>query len=60
MRGVAKPCKLVMNGHKTGYIFTPIECRSIAEAIKIARECAFLYRIFDMDGKLVRQGWFAR
>ena len=58
MRGIAKPCRLVMNGHRTGYIFTPIECRSVSEALKIARESGFPYRIFDMSGKLIRQGWF--
>ena len=53
----AKPCSIIFNGSKTGYIFTPIRCASIAEALRTAREWGFPYRIYDDNGKLIRRGW---
>lgn len=49
-------CKLVMNT-RWGYICHPIECKSIREAIRIAREEEMAYRIF-VDGKCIKSGWF--
>ena len=53
----AKECILVVNAPKTGHIFTPIECKSIASALRTARGMGFPYRLFDKGGKLVRRGW---
>lgn len=49
-------CKLVFNT-RNGYCMQPIECKSIAEAIRIARDEEMAYRIF-VDGKCIKQGWF--
>lgn len=49
-------CKLVMNT-RWGYCMQPIECKSISEAIRIAREEEMVYRIF-VDGKCIKSGWF--
>ena len=37
---------------------TPIECKSIAEAIRRAKEEEMAFRIF-VDGKCVKSGWYA-
>ena len=39
------PCKLIMNT-KNGYILSPIDCKSINAALKIASENGLAYRIF--------------
>ena len=49
-------CKLVLNT-RWGYCMPPIECKSINEAIRIAREEEMAYRIF-VDGKCIKNGWF--
>lgn len=51
----AKPCKIVFNT-KWGYCMSPIECKSIAEAIRIAKKEEMAFRIF-VDGKCVKSGW---
>lgn len=53
----AKPCTLIMNSPLNGYIFTPIECESISEALKIATAWECPFRIYDMDNKLIKSGW---
>ncbi len=53
----AIPCTLIMNSPLNGYIFTPVECESIAKAIRIATEWECPFRIFDKDGQQIRQGW---
>lgn len=52
----AKPCKIVFNT-KWGYCMTPIECKSIAEAIRLAKEEEMAFRIF-VNGKCVKSGWY--
>ncbi len=51
------PCNLVMNSPLDGYVFTPIECKSISEAIRIATSWKCPYRIFDTKGNLIKSGW---
>ena len=51
------PCQIIFNGPKNGYIFTPIECESISAALSAAKEWAMPFRIFDMNGKLLKRGW---
>ncbi len=53
----AIPCTLIINAPKTGHIFTPIECDSINQALTIAKEWGFPYRIFSKSGALLRRGW---
>lgn len=52
------PCKLVMNSAR-GYIFTPIEFQSVNQAVKYARSYtgAFAWRLFNLEGKLIKQGF---
>ena len=52
------PCKLIMNT-KNGYILSPIDCKSINAALKIASENGLAYRIF-VNGQLVKSGWTIR
>ena len=49
------PCTLIMNT-KYGYILSPVQCNSIRQAIKTAKQAGLAYRIF-VNGKQVRQGW---
>ena len=52
-----KPCMIICNT-KWGYCMHPVECNSIAEAIRYARETGIAYRIFDKKTKkLIRKGW---
>ena len=53
-----KACTIIFNAPKTGHIFAPIDCESIAAAEQLAKELAFPYRIF-IDGKLYKRGWYA-
>ena len=48
-------CTIVMNT-KNGYCMRPIKCRSIAEAVRTAREYGLAYRIF-VNGVVVKSGW---
>ena len=50
-----KKCTLIMNT-KNGYILTPKECKSIAEAIRTANAAGLAYRVI-IDGKTVKAGW---
>lgn len=52
----AKPCEIVFNT-KWGYCMTPIECKSITEAIRIAKEEGMAFRLF-VGGKCVKSGWY--
>ena len=52
-------CFLIMNGQQNGYIFAPIACASISEAVRMAKNFKFPYRIFSYDGVLKKKGWFA-
>lgn len=51
-----KPCKIIFNT-KWGYCMTPTDCKSIAEAIRLAKEVGMAFRIF-IDGKCVKSGWY--
>ena len=51
----AKECVVICNT-KLGYCITPYKCKSIAEAIRYAKDLEMAYRIF-VDGKLVKSGW---
>ena len=51
------PCVLIVNTPKTGHVFCPENCESIAEAERKAELWGFPYRIFDMEGKLIKRGW---
>lgn len=52
----AKPCEIVFNT-KWGHCMTPIECKSIAEAISLAKEKEMAFRII-INGKRVKSGWY--
>ena len=51
----AKECTIILNT-RWGYCMQPVKCKSIAEAIRYAKEMEMAYRIF-IDGKLVKKGW---
>lgn len=50
------PCTIVFNT-KWGYVMQPRQCKSIREALRLAKEEGMAYRIFDMQGNQIRQGW---
>lgn len=50
-----KKCTLLLNT-KWGYVLKPVCCKSIKEAIDIARETGLAYRIF-VNGELKKSGW---
>ena len=49
------PCTLIMNT-KNGYILSPVQCNSIRQAVKTAKENGLAYRIF-VNGEQIKQGW---
>lgn len=51
----AIPCTVICNT-KYGYCLTPVECKSISEAVRYAKDLDMAYRIF-VNGKCVRRGW---
>ena len=51
------PCTLLVNAPRTGHVFTPQQCESIAEAERKAAIWGFPYRIIGADGKLIKTGW---
>lgn len=51
-----KPCTIIFNT-RNGYTMQPIQCKSIAEAIRLAKEEGMAFRIF-VDGKCVKSGWY--
>ena len=53
---MSKPCKIIFNT-KWGYCMTPVKCKSIAEAIRLAKETQMAYRIF-CGGKCIKRGWY--
>lgn len=50
-----KKCTLICNT-KIGYCISPVECKSIAAAVRYAKELGLAYRIF-INGKCVKSGW---
>ena len=53
--GKAIECTVICNT-RWGYCMQPVKCKSIADAIRYAKEMEMAYRIF-VNGKLVRKGW---
>ena len=51
------PCTIICNT-RNGYCLTPVECKSISEAIRYAKETKLAYRIF-VDNKVIKRGWYA-
>ncbi len=51
------PCTIIFNGPADGYIFAPIDCKSISSAMRLAEEWGFPFRLYDRNGKLLRRGW---
>lgn len=51
-----KECEVIFNT-KWGYCMTPIKCKSIVEAIRLAKQKEMAFRIF-VDGKCVKTGWY--
>lgn len=49
------PCILIMNT-RNGHVLAPIQCSSIREALRTAKENGLAYRIF-VNGEQVKQGW---
>ena len=54
----AIPCKLVINSSR-GYVFTPMDFPSINQAVKYGRTfgCGFAWRLYSMDGNLIKRGF---
>lgn len=53
----SKPCYIAFNT-KWGYCMQPQYCKSIAEAIRCAKEEEMAFRIFDINGNFIRSGWY--
>lgn len=53
----AQECILVVNA-RNGYIFTPIKCKSINEAVRMGKEAfGFYYRVMVKGKGCVRWGY---
>ena len=55
----AIPCKLFINSSR-GFVFAPMEFPSVRQAVKYARReyaAGFAWRLFSMDGRLIRRGF---
>ena len=53
----AQECTLVVNA-RNGYIFTPIKCKSINEAVRMGKEgMGFAYRVIVKGKGIVRRGF---
>lgn len=50
------PCEIIFNT-KWGYCMTPIKCKSIAEALRLAHEREMAFRIF-VNNECVKRGWY--
>ncbi len=53
--GIPTPCEIVFNT-PWGRELSPIECKSINEALKLAKEYNMPYRIF-VGGECIKSGW---
>lgn len=51
---MAKECEIIFNT-KWGYCMSPVKCRSVADALKTAKENGMAFRIFAR-GKLIKSG----
>ena len=50
-----KECTVIVNT-RWGYCMEPKKCKSIAEAVKYAKEMEMAYRVF-VGGECVKRGW---
>lgn len=50
-----RECTLICNT-KWGYCLAEMKCKSIRQAVRMAKEMEMAYRVF-VDGKCVRRGW---
>ena len=53
--GMPTECELVLNT-RSGHTMTPMQCKSINEALRLAKEYNMPYRIF-VGGKCIKSGW---
>lgn len=51
-----KECTVICNTRWV-YCMTPKKCKSIAEAIRYAKEMEMAFRIF-VNGKCIKSGWY--
>ena len=51
-----KECTVICNT-RWGYCMTPKKCKSIAEAIRYAKEMEMAFRIF-VNGKCIKSSWY--
>jgi hypothetical protein len=52
-----KPCVLILSSPKTGNKYAMSHHRSIASALRKARDFCLPYKLFTPEGKLLRSGW---
>lgn len=52
-----KPCVLVLTSPRTGNRYAVSRHRSIASALRKARDFCLPYRLFTPEGTLLRKGW---
>ena len=52
---MAKKCYVITNT-KIGYCCQPHYCNSISEAVRYAKNLEMAYRVFDMNGNLIKRG----
>lgn len=50
-------CYIIFNT-RWGYTLSPHYHNSVASAIREAEECKMAFRIFDMNGKFIKSGWY--
>lgn len=50
-------CTIIFNT-TYGYCMKPQKCRSISEALRLAKNNGMAYRIFGKDGKFIKSGWY--
>jgi len=52
-----KHCVLILSSPKTGNNYAMSRHRSIASALRKARDFCLPYKLFTPDGTLIRKGW---
>lgn len=55
-KGMPTECEIVFNSPLTGKVFDPIKCKSVNEALKLAKEWDMPYNIF-VGGEFIKSGW---
>ena len=53
---LSKQCEIIFNT-KWGYCMKPVKCKSIADAVRTAKETEMAFRII-VDRKCVKTGWY--